>query len=322
MSNKSGELFRKSMSGYNKKDVNEYIEAASIRAQKREAEFESRIADLENTLKAAEERANIAESRDFSEEKAVYEKQIAELKSEHEKTLGNVKGEYDGKISEITEKLAEGEKIIEAQTEYIEKLKDAVAKLKDELESSRETIDAYEKKNSEASALTEKASKYDNLSSQIGELMLSAGNTAEHIIKDAKCKAAEIIADADKKSNDALGVLQKYTEKYCDRLGEVTAASAKERLNRIHREMAEFEASVNRSIADAQNSTSPMNIHIENLRNSLETSLDTILNRNGNSGDGAPLEEKEANELLERAVNDILSKLNEELRENNSAENL
>lgn len=302
---KSGELFRKSVNGYNKNDVNDYIESASIKAKKREAEFEDKIRSLEAELSLANERAAVAESRDFSDKEAEYREEIEELKRRHIEERQKENEAFLLEKCELEEKLSESNKVIAAQSEYIEKLKDAVSKLQGELEASREVLDAYETKKSEISALNEKALKYDSISAQIGELMLNAGNTAEQIINEAKNKAAEIVAEADKKSNDTLYVLKKYTEKYCDRLGEVTVASAKERLNRIHTEMAEFEASVSRSIADVQSSTSPINVHIESLRNSLETSLDSILSRNATGYH--TLEENEENELIERQINSILS---------------
>ncbi len=307
MSKANGELFRKSMSGYNKDDVNEYIEAASIRAKKREEEYESHIHSLEEKLEALEERVKVAESRDFSEEEEKYKNEIASIKSYYEITLEEQKAMSQKSVEELAEKISEGNKLIQAQNEYIERLKDGASKLQSELEASREMLDGYEKRSENASAVSEKASKYDSISAQIGDLMLNAGNTAEHIINEAKSKAAQIVANADKRSNEALYVLKKYTEKYCERLGEVTVASANERLNRIHSEMAEFEASLNRSIAEAKSTASPMNIHIESLRNSLEASIDTILGRNFKSESETPLEEKEANRLLERAISDILS---------------
>ncbi|MBO7148842.1 MAG: hypothetical protein J6V93_03190 [Clostridia bacterium] len=292
---KSSKLFRQSLSGYNKNDVNEYIEEIDLRAKKREEELETKISKIESELQKMTERVMTAEARDFSEEAAVYEE----------------------KIKALEEKLSESDKINEAKSEYTEQLEASLVEKNSQINDLSEKVYKLEKKVADANSTLEKAAQYDSLSHRLGEIMLGAGNTAEKIIADANEKASSLIAQAAEKRDHCLSVLKKYTEKYCDKLSEVTVASAQERLDRIHSEMAEFEASITRSVMDAQRQTGSVKEYINELRQSLDTSLDSILNSTGAAGEDAigvidPSEDA-MEKLLEESVSDILSQINSEL---------
>ena len=292
---KSSKLFRQSLSGYNKNDVNEYIEEIDLRAKKREEELETKISKIESELQKMTERVMTAEARDFSEEAAVYEE----------------------KIKALEEKLSESDKINEAKSEYTEQLEASLVEKNSQINDLSEKVYQLEKKVADANSTLEKAAQYDSLSHRLGEIMLGAGNTAEKILADANEKASSLIAQAAEKRDHCLSVLKKYTEKYCDKLSEVTVASAQERLDRIHSEMAEFEASITRSVMDAQRQTGSVKEYINELRQSLDTSLDSILNSTGAAGEDAigvidPSEDA-MEKLLEESVSDILSQINSEL---------
>lgn len=292
---KSSKLFRQSLSGYNKNDVNEYIEEIDLRAKKREEELETKISKIESELQKMTERVMTAEARDFSEEAAVYEE----------------------KIKALEEKLSESDKINEAKSEYTEQLEASLVEKNSQINDLSEKVYKLEKKVADANSTLEKAAQYDSLSHRLGEIMLGAGNTAEKILADANEKASSLIAQAAEKRDHCLSVLKKYTEKYCDKLSEVTVASAQERLDRIHSEMAEFEASITRSVMDAQRQTGSVKEYINELRQSLDTSLDSILNSTGAAGEDAigvidPSEDA-MEKLLEESVSDILSQINSEL---------
>jgi chromosome segregation ATPase len=294
---KSSKLFRQSLSGYNKNDVNEYIEEIDLRAKKREEELEAKIAKVEAELQKMTERAMTAEARDFSEETA----------------------EYEAKIKALEEKLCESDKINEAKSEYSEQLEASLVEKNSQINELTEKVYKLEQTVADANSTLEKAAQYDALSHRLGEIMLGAGNTAEKILADANEKAASLIAQAAEKRDHCLDVLKKYTEKYCDKLSEVTVASAQERLDRIHSEMAEFEASITRSVMDARKQTGSVKEYIDELRQSLDTSLDSILNSTNTASPEAigVIDPSEAamEKLLEESVSDILSQINSELED-------
>lgn len=292
MKRSSGVLFRKAINGYNRNDVNEYLENMSLKAKKRENELDERICELEKELNDTNTRLEAAEARDFADEAAVYEKKLAELEK----------------------KLDECEKLNDAKSEYAEKLAtelrakdEELALIKTELDDARRTLADTDK-------LAQKAAQYDSLGNRLGEIMLNAGNTAEKIVTDAGTKAAQLISEASQKRDNCLEVLRRYTKIYCDKLSEVTVASAQERLDRIHSEMAEFEASISRSVINAQKKDGSVNEYMSEIRRSLDSSLDSILNGSCTSqSDFENKSDANADKLLESAVSDILSQIDREL---------
>ncbi|MBE6605771.1 MAG: hypothetical protein E7635_01860 [Ruminococcaceae bacterium] len=292
MSKSFGPIFRKSVGGYNKSDVNTYIEDISIRHKSREEELESIISKLEKKLEETEGLLKEAQSRDFSEEAEVYTKQIEELET----------------------KVVDGTNIIAAKNEYIEKL-EAENSVKDtKIFDMESRLKELEENSASANELLEKAKQYDLLSRRLGDLMLKAGDTAEKIVSDANQKAFVLISEAESKRAHCLEVLKNYTEKYCDKLSEVTVATAQERLDRINSEMAQFEASLSRSVMDARRQSGSMKEYIDTLRKNLDTSLDNILSETQNENPGKNDESVIAmDKILDNSVNDILSQIRQEL---------
>lgn len=165
-------LFRSSLGGFNRDDVNSYIE-------KQNAEFAERERAAKKKLDAAEVKCAELENKMIELENAKV--RIAELEKE----------------AETREKLI---------AEYIEKVEHQAA----EIESLNTTKDNAE---SEITKLTEeiaslsdaisKSEKYDDISSQIGEIILSARSTADDIIQKAKEEANEKRAAADAEIENA-----------------------------------------------------------------------------------------------------------------------
>jgi Mg2+ and Co2+ transporter CorA len=83
--------------------------------------------------------------------------------------------------------------------------------------------------------------------------------------------------------------------------------------------MAEFEASITRSVMDARRQTGSVKEYINELRQSLDTSLDSILNFTNTASPEAigVIDPSEAamEKLLEESVSDILSQINSELED-------
>lgn len=285
MSTANGPIFRKSVSGYNKKDVNKYIEDISISAVEREEELKSKIARLESELEASKIQLEEALKRDFSEEISV----------------------YTDKIKDLETKVEDGTNLICVKNEYIEKLQTDLANATMRIAEMEESIKSAEQ-------IHDKARQYEGLSRKLGEIMLGAGNTAEKIVSDANEKAAAMITEAESKRAHCIEILKKYTEKYCDKLSEVTVATAQERLDRINSEMAEFEASLSRSVSNARRQNGSVKEYIDSLRQSLDTSIETILNTTDTPlADNTQSDETNIDKMLESSVNDILSEIKSEL---------
>lgn len=300
----NGVLFRKSIGGYNKDDVNSYIESMSLKSRKREEELAAELKEYQRKLAETEARAKKAESRDFSEETE----------------------QFNARIAALEEKLGECEKLINARTEEAAELEARLA----EATANNEILSAENAENQKyiegARSAVECAKKYEELSKRLGEILLSAQTDAEKTLSDAQAKAAAIIADAEAKREKITDVLKNYTSMYCDKLGELTAESAKERLDRLDSEMAAFEASITRAVMNAKKQSGSLHEYLDGLRNSLESSLSSVLgnesraveNDSASDNAGSVTAIAEPNEpdmelLLKNAADEIMSKLNEEL---------
>ena len=164
--------FRTSLGGFNREDVNSYIEklngefAERERAAKRKTDaLESKLAELENA------------------------------KSELERALA--------RASALETAAAEREKLIAEQLARIEEQNrtiDALRRERGEAQSRAESLDERLASLSDAIA---KSEKYDDVSAQIGEIILSAKSTADEIIEAAKREADDMRRTADEQLESA-----------------------------------------------------------------------------------------------------------------------
>ncbi len=178
--------FRNAMGGYNKADVNGYIESLN-----------SKIFESEN-----ESRKIIAE----------LEKKIKELESE-------VSQKNEQEIKEINEKVETADRLIVELNGHIDRLKQENGELEKKNTELASRIDEYEKNASENTELYEKSNKYDKISEQIGSMIVSANARAESIVSEAELKArvaAKTMIDMTVENLNGLN------EKY---LGEIIAKS-------------------------------------------------------------------------------------------------
>ena len=165
-------FFRSALGGFNREDVNNYIE-------KLNAEFAERERAAKKKLDAAEEKC-------------------AEL--------DNVKAQLDSKLLRLSELEAEAEQREKLIAEYIRQIEMQAAEI-EKLQASKSNaeseIDLLSTKLESLSDAIQKSEKYDDISAQIGEIILSAKSTAEEIISQAEEEAATMRATADAQMENA-----------------------------------------------------------------------------------------------------------------------
>ncbi len=170
-------MFRTALNGYNKTDVTEYIEKMNSDFQAEKQQLQTALADAESVI---EEKNTVIESQ----------KQII---ADSKDIIENYEQALD-KITKLERDAEEKEQLIAAQNDALDKLCCEVEELKNKAKSEG---------NNE---LGEKARLYDTMSSQIGDILISANKNAEDIILQAKTDADKIIAAA---NADALSRNQK-----------------------------------------------------------------------------------------------------------------
>ena len=159
-------FFRTALGGFNRDDVNSYIE-------KQNAEFAERERVTKKKLDAAESKCAELDSK------------ITELES------------AQLRIAELEKEAETREKLIAEYIEKVERQSTEIENLKTSKYDAESTINKLTEEIASLSEAISKSEKYDDISNQIGEIILSARSTAEEIIERADEEAAKKLASAD-----------------------------------------------------------------------------------------------------------------------------
>ncbi|MBR6681897.1 MAG: DivIVA domain-containing protein [Clostridia bacterium] len=198
--------FRKAIGGYNKEDVNAFIEEISARYNSSENESQRKIKELQN--------------------------QVNELQV----SLDSIKDETDVELNALrvtnesnANTIAELQAKLEAAVNENEALINENGALKIENAGLKAQSEQF------ASAC-EKSDMYDKVSEQIGSMIVSANAKAETIVKEAEEKA---LADRNDMIDNAAARIRNMNAKYTGSLKEKTG-SISDDLQRIVNEIERF----------------------------------------------------------------------------------
>lgn len=172
--------FRSALGGFNKEDVNRYIERLNADIAERERTMQKKLATAES--KAAE----------LSDISARYTDALAKTEA-----LENEAKQREALIGEQTAELEKMREELDALTEKYE----AALRRQNELESQFDTF----------SEVVQKSEKYDGVREEIGDIILSAKSAAEEIVHRANHDAEEIKTEANQKMEQALSAFNART---------------------------------------------------------------------------------------------------------------
>lgn len=189
MAHKTAPLFRKSINGYNKEDVNEYIININRTLEDNKQLHEKELSILEKSERYAVEK--LSEANAALETK---ENELCEVKEALEKETDRVTL-FKGLLEDKTEKLEEALKELEA-------VKSQLSEKEAALSEKEALIEKLSAENEERSSRpvddpdTVPADQYNSLCAKAGEILVIASTTAEDILKKANEEAVRIINDA------------------------------------------------------------------------------------------------------------------------------
>ena len=166
-------VFRKSMSGYNKEDVNNYIINMSKKYSEAEIAYKNEIGRLTYELQSGEN---------------AYE----ELRTNYE----NAKSASLSEINALKEEIAVLNETLNQKTAEI-----------DSLIHNMERAESHAKLSDSFGGITdenEKATLFDCISGKTGEIIVIACKTADDIIAKAKAEAEDILNEANSKKDNML----------------------------------------------------------------------------------------------------------------------
>lgn len=184
MSDSKNVIFRSSVGGYNKTDVNEYLLRLVGEFNEKEEELKKKAERAEKEIKALEEKvdelkASLDEQKSCLAQKTEETDKLTLEKEELEAELTALQKES---AMEQNEKANEQDAVIAKQFEEIDSLRT-------ELEATKEKLTLAVNESAEFAELARKAQIYEKTSANIGEAIISANKTAEEIIAAAKEEA-------------------------------------------------------------------------------------------------------------------------------------
>ena len=157
--------FRSAMSGYNRKDVNAYIIEINRDFEARETEFTSKITSAEESA------AEAVKAAEAAREEA---KAALQAKEEAEAILAALRESND------------------AMKEENARLTEQIAALQAKL-TEAEKISAVDPESNEI----KKSMKYDQISAQIGDILINANSSADRIVAAANAEATRIMTETE-----------------------------------------------------------------------------------------------------------------------------
>ena len=247
-------FFRTSMGGFNKSDVTAYID-------RQNSEFRKVTQSLNDLL--AEKDAEIRKLKE---------------KAERAETDNSALEEKDAKIAELEEKIA-------ALEFELSELKDEAA-MKD-----AEIAELKDKTSGEASENERKAGLYDDMSSQVGDILISANKSADGIIAEANARAAAI---DEKAASDAKELRLAFTANMT-KISNDCKAGAGEAAEEYRAKMRAEIDQLRRTLTDAVVSVDEKSTILSQMANELEQKLNEQL-------DGAVAEIEKETENLKTGI--------------------
>ncbi len=198
--------FRKAVGGYNKKDVNDFIEEISARYNEMENDYQKKLRKLQD--------------------------QYNELKGE----LDTLKEETDRELAALREKNDNDDVVISELNTKLDEATSQNEALSKENEEIKIENTALKMQSEQFASACEKSDMYDKVSEQIGSMIVSANAKAETIVKDAEQKA---ISDRNDMIDSAASRIRNMNEKYTGSIKEKTNVISGD-LQRIVSEIERF----------------------------------------------------------------------------------
>lgn len=265
MANKS-RMFRSSMSGFNKEDVNKYIIDMNNEFTAKEEEYKCEINSLKQRLAVSAERLNEAATslETVSETKEQLKAAEDMLTSEKEAREAAEKGRIDAesrlseaqaKLEELMTKLAETESALSSVKKELSEIPPVLA-----TEGNINVLD-----NSETDS--DKIRLYDELRGNIGDIIINANKNADDIVKEAEKKASAIADTSREKAEAAKRKLTVVT-------GRTIASLKKNAILNADSCVREFRA----YSEDISHSSRAMTINLEKKYAELASKMETLGN--------------------------------------------
>lgn len=224
--------FRKSLNGYNRQDVNEYIATMDRKYSGVESEYQ----------------------RVFAEQKEIIDE--LDIKAAASDKLSKSNEEKDRELEVLRAKQSECDVLIGELNDALDRLKVENERLRVENAAIKAKIEELERQAELCGEAYEKSGIYDKVSGQIGSLIINANARAEGIVSEATLKARASASAIINDTTDFLNELnEKCTGKISERAGEFLL-----RIQELSRDMESFGSEMKLMIQDECNRAKDIHI--------------------------------------------------------------
>lgn len=276
---KGTRMFRKSVRGFNKEDVNSYIVSTNNEFSAREEKMNSEIADLKHKLAISAERLNEAgaeaqNARGLEERLKATEEELAIAQRKLK--------ESEAQIDILKARLSEALEDLSNANAAIDKLAENSVLLEEDVTASTDYTSVREASTEEPDGMTyasdsEKVRLYDEMSRNVGEILLSANSNADRIIRDARVKADALANEGTERAETVRRQLSVVT-------GRTVAALKKNAIRNADsciRELKLYSDGISQSTqemsADLERKYAELNTKMEALGNELEDGIKAVM---------------------------------------------
>lgn len=159
-------------------------------------------------------------------------------------------------------------------------LQEAIDQLKEENEALREKLAAAEAENARLAVSPEdgdKSQKYDRISAQIGDIMISANTSADAIVAAANDHAAKIITDTENEANDIRTRLSAAADDMLSEISGELRASTEGYLFELSNALCEMRDNTSAMVADFQKRSRELSMKVEYYQTTLSDTVNTAL---------------------------------------------
>lgn len=238
MSDTKNVAFRSAIGGYNREDVNKYI-----------IEINRELEAKDTALKESEKNASDALSR------------VSALESEAD-TLKADKIALEG---------------VQAS------LREALDQLKEENAALKESLAAVQREAARLAALEaassedDKSQKYDRISAQIGDIMISANTSADAIVAAANDHAAKIISDTESEALRTRARLSEAADEMLAKISSELHSSAESCAFEVTNALCDMRDSTAAMVADFEKRSRDLSMKVEYYQTTLTDAVNAAL---------------------------------------------
>lgn len=230
--------FRSSLGGFNREDVNKYILTLSRDFGEKEAELTARAAAAEAAAEEARTEADALRA-DLAAAKASSAEAAAE---------------------------------IETQKAEIAALKAQLADTAEEAASLRRDLQARP-----AAPTADKSEKYDQISAQIGDIMISASTSADAIVAAANEQAAKIMSETEDEANYIRSRLSDAADEMLSRISGELHVSTENCLGELLTALREMRENADSMIRDFEKRSRDLGIKVEYYQSAVSDTVEAVL---------------------------------------------